>query len=133
MREIKFRAWDKKAKKMSEPFNLIKEEEILGLDRINLYFYDCELMQYIGLKDESNREIYEGDVLEFRWFVFREKKRIVGFVEYKEPEFGVRIISPRDIKHKLRSLVAPVLNQVQFKIIGNIYENSELLKKGGET
>ena len=73
MREIKFRAWDKKNKKMCKVLTIAFAElsgmniEIQGL--VGYYFLDnprhtetyFELMQYTGLKVD-NKEIYEGDI-----------------------------------------------------------------------
>jgi len=130
MRELKFRAWDKKLKKMFE-FELewskyVNHEEIqcltpVGVGNPNVENIEkpSDLMQYTGLKDKNGKEIYEGDILNMTYhgsvsIVEPEIKVIVGF------ERGSFIIEENGIS----------LGKIgrSLEVIGNIYENPELLE-----
>jgi len=64
MREIKFRAWDRNNKYMAYQGT----PDIETLESFIFHFGDCILMQYTGLKDKNGVEIYEGDVLQYKYY-----------------------------------------------------------------
>jgi uncharacterized phage protein (TIGR01671 family) len=72
-REIKFRVWDKINNAM-HPVNWFDERVVnykipkSGNEPWNhaqVFRNECELMQFTGLKDDKNREVYEGDIVKF--------------------------------------------------------------------
>lgn len=130
-REIKFRAYIKKdynkelIGKMIEvsSIHLKKKKVIIGysLSRSNYgnrsYLYDdIELMQYTGLKDKNGKEIYEGDIVKANFF----EKHIIGKIEFALGAFFVTGSAVSDNQMF-------VFNDLE--VIGNIYENSNLLEE----
>ena len=64
MREIKFRAWDNDCEKMF--FDITFENIINQAIEYNTHWFletNYILMQYTGLKDKNNKEIYENDII----------------------------------------------------------------------
>lgn len=124
-REIKFRAWDKTKKRMEfvgaidwTPNN----EKIISCNTKTTKHYsyqedfngekdNWEIMQYTGLKDKNGKEIYEGDIL----YNNRYKP---GEVNYHKGAFYVG--------HYFCEL--DKFAGENKEIIGNVWENSELLK-----
>lgn len=106
MREIKFRFFDTNVKSL-EYFKLDGE-----FDCISGWLDNGILMQYTGLKDKIGKEIYEGDIMDYGF------GRVFS-VQFKEG--GYVAVFP-DLKSN--SMIPLRL----FEIIGNIYENPELLK-----
>jgi uncharacterized phage protein (TIGR01671 family) len=127
MREIKFRAWDDNMKVMVNPYCELRDGNFWGEDCTNtgISVAHEHVMQYTGLKDKEGREIYEGDIVrtymgtvcEIRWDFVSEKTKSFDY-EYTGFCF-------HHIKQK-RNYHLDVTSSCE--IIGNIYENPELLK-----
>jgi len=90
------------------------------------------LMQYIGLKDVNNKEIYEGDIISLKIFAYDEEhqlEEIDGLWLIKWDPDGCYALkhTKRDIKSVHIPCVIYTL-KAEAKIVGNIFENPELLK-----
>ena len=125
MREIKFKAWDKNLKRWTN-YSIADDLPRFYDKHTGCWKTDKEgerfvLSQYTGLKDKNNREIYEGDVIKAISFA-----RWVGVAKYSD-ENQAFIFDDLDKKYRGKSTV--FMNQFDdgFEILGNIYENPELL------
>lgn len=123
MREIKFRVYIKSLKKIEAVREIsFGGKEILGI-RVSSFITDSyitemdyELMQYTGLKDKNGKEIYEGDILkdiktekisQIYWNGITASFKLKGEIGEDNELFDVH----------------------GSEIIGNIYENPELLNE----
>lgn len=90
--------------------------------------------QYTGLHDENGKEIYEGDIIEFSYDVFTgnfDTKVGRGTVEFIDGAFYIKPFEIegkkiKDIDNEEWFLIYTV-NIDTLKVIGNIYDNPELL------
>ena len=128
MREIKFRIWVKDRKAIFEVISIdyVTKKVTYLLERVghllsirDAKFYDVELMQYTGLKDKNNKEIYEGDIL-FESFGERYYKVVFE-------NGGFRAEFKGDFDEHSFDLIDVVAQGCE--IVGNIYENPELMEE----
>lgn len=125
MREIKFRAWDIEGSKMyydaQDTYDYMhgKPESIPAIYFGELLENDqWEVMQYTGLHDKNGKEIYEGDIAKFHRPGYGDSpKYTVGFVQ---GSFCFDSKTEIEYMHEMR------LDYCE--IIGNIYENPDLIK-----
>ena len=119
MREIKFRAWDNDKKCFILPENLVYRLDGYLFDReFDVELHNIELMQFTGLLDKNGKEIYEGDIVKGYGYEVRNGYQI-------RPE---RIFIINDfIKDTYRLLCITEGTGETVEIIGNIYENPDLL------
>ncbi|WP_145433429.1 YopX family protein [Staphylococcus hominis] len=130
----KFRAWDEKGREMCDVISLDWKHEIIEIS--NGYaiwprdFFEVEIMQSTGLKDILGNDIYEGDIVKVLVEDDSPKimsgKMYIGVVAYNQGVFDIRTF-----KDTYLGIIPQVyLSDVNcaFRVLGNIYENEELLE-----
>jgi len=136
-REIKFRAWDKYTSKMLEQEGVSGSNSCISF--LDFYYDDSEnrnfgsvindliLMQFTGLLDKNGKEIFENDIIVLShpcWSVkciVKYDNQLACYVleSFEKIDKGVR-----------KSFLHIYQEDLNYKVIGNIYQNPELL--GGE-
>lgn len=146
----KYRAWLKKEQKMDNEIDHISwlEDELYCIGDGITYMVSAEdlvLMQSTGLKDKNGKEIFEGDILKFNdeWNEYCHEGYVDGSVEgvnYVEVVKGEACFEFGKTRYPESSLFihmedehlsfAELVNDkdFEFEIIGNVYENPELLE-----
>jgi len=131
MRVIKFRAWDKDLNKMCKvnqidflhyaihiEFVPDKDDEDQEGNMAVTRYENVELMQFTGLKDKNKKEIYEGDIV-------KDEKGNIMICKFIQGSFGLSQYESRFFQ----ALSDAWIENSKLEVIGNIYENPELLKK----
>lgn len=133
MRELKFRVWDKAAKRMSMPFSLFGEFTLIGavhswqresgLQRDSIgALNDLIEMEFTGLKDEKGNDVFEGDILRFN----PDHRFFNWIVEFNDGCFVIINIGVDGYLGDRFKFESSFFSNRE--VIGNIYENPELLK-----
>ncbi|MCH1645066.1 YopX family protein [Streptococcus suis] len=123
----KFRVWDTVKKSMSEVQAIVYAEEKIypiysKVIRRYIPFNEAILMQSTGLFDVNGKEIFEGDVIR------------VNYTDDDSPWTDAIIWSPKDCAWYLKSnkeLLGFAMDEpdIIVEVIGNIYENPELVEE----
>ena len=141
MRMIDFRAWDKKKSEILDvmdidfsgnkvgvcnvPKRLFKDGRLHTIHSIERDWSEVELMQYTGLKDKNGVEIYEGDILK------DEQTERLWKISFRNHAHGLYFESyyPTFDNAFTRDFNSNKWAGNYWEVIGNIYENPELLEE----
>lgn len=110
MRTIKFRTWNpvKKMMELTEGYASFDG----GIFSVDVGSKEDVYMQYTGLKDKNDKEIYEGDIVKSEFGKVEEVVWVKGLMDQIAGWYG--------IDTRLTD---------ELEIIGNIYENKDLLNE----
>jgi uncharacterized phage protein (TIGR01671 family) len=122
MREFKFRAWDKENKRMLDLI-MLGENSLLPNGHELENREDFIIMQYTGLKDRNGKEIYEGDIAEWVDNYGYIKETCQMIYNQQEGAFKGEYCTDGG-EHRY---VGMMNAEYGFRVIGNIYEDPELL------
>jgi uncharacterized phage protein (TIGR01671 family) len=114
MKEIKFRAFDKRFKKMDFGAGDL-------LLRINEKDFS-EPMQFTGLHDKNGKEIYEGDLLQYENATTGRSTENLLTVSFERGRFVA--YGKERKEHEMSYLGTPSFSK-NFKIVGNVYETKK--------
>ena len=124
---LKFRAWDKEFKEMVQVNALVLDEQVIKATYKNGNIVkddvkEYELMQSTGLFDKNGKEIFEGDILGIE-----TDEGILNVNVFWDDKHALFMFESEI--HNEKELLAELVedNTYPFEIIGNIYENKELL------
>ena len=125
----RYRAWMKSLKWMCDVTNISFDSKFVDIcqqgdteryTEMSVEFDEITLMQSTGLFDRNGKEIFEGDILDYRG-----RKALVRW-HGSYASFIYRFV---DEPHKRNTEWKPLyLAYMKCEIIGNIYENPELLE-----
>lgn len=112
---LNFQAWDKNERCIKEVCLAPRD---ISLD-------DIELMQSTGLKDKNGKEIFEGDVIAIE---VDDTGMPINARVFQNSKIGVLMFHVFEDNEDVPMVELLEDNSVAFEIIGNIYENPELLE-----
>lgn len=120
----KFRAWDRIKKRMFLVLEIDYENGLVSDETYwnTIPFVDVKLMQSTGLKDKNGKEIFEGDIV-IAW-----SQGVKGTFEIKRRIDGLWLLYPAWKDGQFWYLSPTEDGRETIEVIGNIYENLELLE-----
>lgn len=154
MRTIKFRAWDEKYKYMNYKVivgmwgeDVLDDENYTACSmwiepeyvdykcephwgHFEPYHSDIKLMQFTGMKDKNDKEVYEGDIIKLTSdSILNRGLDEVGIIVYDESE-GMYCLEGFDGVYMDEFYNGnTIIGRVSMEVIGNRYENKDILEK----
>lgn len=138
---IKFRAWDKRENTMRDVavLHFTKGGKVNSIEywktpsELKSYHVrNLILMQSTGLKDKNGAEIFEGDIVQSTWYdVDNNPYKKKGEITYVGAQYVIVYDSQFDVETGEITYDAHNLTYAEdAEVIGNIYEQPELLSSG---
>lgn len=142
MEKTKFRAWLKNEKRMVKVLSIDFQNKEIGFAPIEIdidafskiedyyavletkKFDEIELIQFIGQYDDNDKEIYEEDIIEYSYGCNCKRKAIVKYDSY-----NLKFVISVDNEPSVLDFEELYKIAQKIKVIGNIYENPELLEE----
>lgn len=130
----KFRAWDSVEKKFVEHFFITDNGLICDIEKptsdynspIPIEKSELILMQSTGLVDKNGKEIFEGDVIAIE---VDDTETPINARVSQNSKIGVLMFHVFEDNEDVPMVELLEDNSVAFEIIGNVYENPELLEE----
>ena len=140
IRDIKFRAWHKRYKRMYEVLHLhansvmnggiwatVKGFHIITQSDIHIKIEpkDIDIMQFTGETDYNNKKIYEKDILKLQTEYYGTKLTHYGIVKF---ECGTFIVASKTLTDSYITFIE-LRDEWKVVVLGNIYDNPKLLEE----
>lgn len=127
---LQFRAWDKVFKEMVQVNALVLDEQVVKVTYKNGNvakedMKEYELMQSTGLFDKEGTEVFEGDIIAIE---VEEIETPINAKIFQNNKIGMLMFHVFEDNEDVPMVELLEENSVAFAVIGNVYENPELLE-----